>query len=62
MREIANLSQESDGIVNDLCDSMKDGMEADSRDKGADIVKIAFDITVLSQTELLHSSRLFFVL
>ncbi|CDF36855.1 unnamed protein product [Chondrus crispus] len=62
MRKIANLSQKSDGIINDLCDGMKDAMEADSKEEGVDIVKSAFDITALSQTEVLHSSRLFFIL
>ena len=61
MREIASLSQKSDGIIKYLCDSMKEAMEADSKEEGVDIFKSSFDITALSQTEFLHSSCLFFI-
>ena len=62
MREIANLSQKRDGIINDLCESMKTAMEADSKEESVDIVKSSFDMTASSQTQMFHSSRLFFVL
>lgn len=62
LREIANLSNKSQGIVDDLCDCMKDAMDASSEEEAEDIIKAGFDLTAVTQTDVLHSSRRFFVL
>lgn len=54
VKEIVNFPQNSDAIVNYLCDSMRDTQELDSNYKLVKTFKSPFDISVWSQTEVLN--------